>query len=149
MKAEKDFVAFIELLNSHKVRYLIIGGYAYSYHAEPRFTKDIDFFIDRSKANSERLVDVLRDFGFADLGLQANDFRQPGRLIQLGFAPLRIDIATSISGVSFGACWRNKVIGRYGGRMAYFISRKDLIKNKTASGRPQDLLDAAELKALA
>jgi len=149
MKAEKDFVAFIELLNSHKVRYLIIGGYAYSYHAEPRFTKDIDFFIDRSKANSERLTAALGDFGFADLGLRADDFRQAGRLIQLGYAPLRIDIATSISGVDFSACWKKKVMGRFGGQIAYFISRRDLIKNKTASGRPQDLLDAAKLKALA
>jgi len=101
MKTEKDFVAFIALLNSHKVRYLIIGGYAYSYHAEPRFTKDIDFFIDRTKRNAGRLIAVLRDFGFGELGLRSGDFEQPEKLIQLGYAPLRIDIATSISGVNF------------------------------------------------
>lgn len=149
MKNEKDFKEFIELLNSHKARYVIVGGYAFSYHAEPRFTKDLDFFIDRSKENSRRMVRVLEGFGFKELELEPGDFEKPGQMIQLGYAPLRIDIVTSISGVSFEQCWRNKVAGKFGGVPAFYISVKDLIRNKRAAGRPQDLVDADKLRAYA
>jgi len=148
MRVENDFKEFIELLNEHKVRYLIIGGFAYSFYAEPRFTKDIDFYIDISSVNVNKILKVLEKFGFKDVGLTKEDFQQPKQIIQLGNAPLRIDIVTSIDGVSFKEAWNNRTSGKYGNLNAYFISKSDLIKNKKATGRAQDIADIEKLKKI-
>ena len=148
MRVENDFKEFIELLNEHKVRYLIIGGFAYSFYAEPRFTKDIDFYIDISSVNVNKILKVLEKFGFKDVGLTKEDFQQPKQIIQLGNAPLRIDIVTSIDGVSFKEAWNNRTSGKYGNLNAYFISKSDLIKNKKATGRTQDIADIEKLKKI-
>jgi hypothetical protein len=148
MRVENDFKEFIELLNEHKVRYLIIGGFAYSFYAEPRFTKDIDFYIDTSSVNVNKILKVLEKFGFKDVGLTKEDFQQPKQIIQLGNAPLRIDIVTSIDGVSFKEAWNNRTSGKYGNLKAYFISKSDLIKNKKATGRAQDIADIEKLKKI-
>ena len=148
MRVESDFKEFIELLNEHKVRYLIIGGFAYSFYAEPRFTKDIDFYIDTSSVNANKMLNVLEKFGFKDVGLTKEDFQQPKQIIQLGNAPLRIDIVTSIDGVSFKEAWNNRTSGKYGNLNAYFISKSDLIKNKKATGRAQDIADIEKLKKI-
>jgi hypothetical protein len=148
MRVENDFKKFIELLNEHKVRYVIVGGFAYSFYAEPRFTKDIDFYIDSSSANANKMLRVLEKFGFKDVGLTKNDFQQPDQIIQLGNAPLRIDIVTSIDGVNFKQAWNNRTTGKYGNLKANFISKSDLIKNKRASGRAQDIADVEKLKKI-
>jgi len=146
MKVEKDFRKFIELLNSHNVHYLIIGGFAYSFHAEPRYTKDIDILIEQSKKNAKKILGALKDFGFTDIGLTEKDFLESGQVIQLGVAPVRIDILTSIKGIDFQKFWENRVIGRYGDIDVFFISKQDLIKCKRASGRKQDLADIEKLE---
>ena len=148
MRVENDFKKFIGLLNEHKVRYLIIGGFAYSFYAEPRFTKDIDFYIDTSSVNANKLLRVLEKFGFKDVGLTKDDFQQPEQIIQLGNAPLRIDIVTSIDGVNFKEAWNNRTSGKYGNLNAKFISKSDLIKNKKATGRAQDIADLEKLKKI-
>jgi hypothetical protein len=148
MRVENDFKKFIGLLNEHKVRYLIIGGFAYSFYAEPRFTKDIDFYIDTSSVNANKLLKVLEKFGFKDVDLTKDDFQQPEQIIQLGNAPLRIDIVTSIDGVNFKEAWNNRASGRYGNLNANFISKSDLIKNKKATGRVQDIADLEKLKKI-
>lgn len=148
MRVENDFKKFIGLLNEHKVRYLIIGGFAYSFYAEPRFTKDIDFYIDTSSVNANKLLKVLEKFGFKDVDLTKDDFQQPEQIIQLGNAPLRIDIVTSIDGVNFKEAWNNRASGRYGNLNANFISKSDLIKNKKATGRAQDIADLEKLKKI-
>ena len=103
LKLPKDLREFIELLNSHEVRYLIVGGYAVAYHGHPRATGDIDFVVEVSEENARKLEAVLLDFGFGGLGLTAADFLQPGIVVQLGYPPNRIDLLTTISGASFEA----------------------------------------------
>lgn len=145
MRTEKDFKEFIGLLNRHSVKYLIIGGFAYSYYAEPRYTKDIDIFIKASEDNAEAIIRVLADFGFENMGLTKEDFLVNGQIIQLGIEPVRIDILNCIAGVDFDSAWVNRTNGRYGDISANFISREDLIKTKKATGRKQDLADLENL----
>ena len=148
MRIEKDFKEFIALLNTNKVRYMIVGGFAFSFHAEPRFTKDIDIFILTDIPNSRRILKSVEDFGFTKSGLTKDDFISPGRVIQLGHAPVRIDIVTSIDGVGFADAWKKRVTGNYGGVPAFFISKNDLIKNKLSLKRPQDLVDVRRLREI-
>lgn len=145
MKLSQDFEEFIRLLNKYEVYYLIVGGYAYAIHAEPRFTKDLDVFIQSDRGNAEKLLIVLKEFGFDSLGLKTNDFIQPNQVIQLGQPPLRIDLLTSISGVDFDAAWENKIQGIYGSQKVNFIGKEELIKNKKATGRKSDLDDLERL----
>ena len=148
MRIEKGFSEFIALLNTHEVHYLVVGGFAFSFYAEPRFTRDIDFLIDISTRNTEKLLRALDEFGFGSIGLKAEDFQQPGRTVQLGHDPIRIDILTSIEGVTFGEAWCNRVEGRYGNHLVYFISKKDLIRNKPTLGRTRDLADIEKLESI-
>jgi hypothetical protein len=146
MREEKDFKEFIGLLNKNNVKYLVIGGFAFTYYAKPRFTKDIDLFVESSEENSKKIIDVLDQFGFGDIGLEEKDFQKPDQIIQLGYSPLRIDILTSISGVDFGYAWKNKHEGVYGNIPCFFISVEDLIKNKETTARPLDIEDVNILK---
>ncbi len=148
MRVEKDFAEFIALLNKNSVRYLVIGGYAFSFHAEPRFTKDIDFFVDGTEENAERLLNVLAEFGFKDIALKKDDFSKPGNIIQLGVPPVRIDLMTSVTGLDFAPAWENRITATYGSVPAFFISKSDLIQNKTATGRKQDLSDVEKLQKI-
>lgn len=148
MRIEKDFKEFIGSLNKNKVRYLIVVGFAYSFHAEPRFTKDIDIFIQTSVANAKKTLKTIEEFGFKNSGLKTEDFLTPDQIVQLGKAPVRIDIPTSIKGVRFEAAWKNRKLGKYGDLPAYFISKNDLIRNKLALKRPQDMADVERLKEI-
>jgi Nucleotidyltransferase of unknown function (DUF6036) len=143
-----DFVEFIESCVNREVKFLVVGGYALAAHGHPRATKDLDVWVRTDPANAERVVQALNDFGMGSLGLTANDFLEPGVVIQLGYAPIRIDLLTSISGVDFERCWKNRTTVDIGGVEAGFISATDLITNKRASGRPQDLVDADTLERL-
>lgn len=146
MRLEKDYEEFIGLLNEHNVRYLVVGAYAVSYYARPRNTGDIDFFIDNSSENISNILQVLKKFGFGELTLTPNDFEGNDNIIQLGYEPVRIDIMTDISGVSFDQAYKNKVQGKLGDQSVYFISLNDLITNKKASDRTQDKADAELLE---
>lgn len=146
METSKDFEELFELLNRNNVRYLVVGGYAYAVHAEPRYTKDLDIFFERSRKNAEKIRDTLKEFGMGSLGLTVDDFLKPGRMIQIGYEPLRIDLINEIDGVSFNEAWENKIESNYGQQSIFVIGKADLIKNKKASGREQDLLDAGNLE---
>ena len=148
MRVEKDFKEFIELLNRHNVKYLIVGGFAFSYYAEPRYTKDIDIFINASPENAKLLMNVMKDFGFGAIGLSEDDFLKQGQIIQLGNEPVRIDIINSISVIDFESAWENRTVGKYGDIPANFISKPDLIKNKKATGRKQDIADIEKLNKI-
>jgi len=148
MRIEKDFKEFIELLNRNSVRYLVVGGFAVAFHAEPRFTKDIDFFLDRSKKNAERVLETLKQFGFGNIGLSKSDFIKPGDIVQLGLPPVRIDLMTSLTGLDFAAAWKNRVVEKYGDIPVFFISKEDLIHNKKAMGRMRDLGDLEMLEKI-
>jgi predicted nucleotidyltransferase len=146
MKLHKDLREFVALLNSAGVRYVIVGGHAVAFHGHPRYTGDIDFFIERSEDNAARVEKVLRDFGFGQTGFQAKDFLEPESVVQLGRPPNRIDLLTTISGVSFPEAWANRVSGLLDDIPVSFLGRDDLLKNKRASGRPQDLADLSHLE---
>ena len=148
MRIEKDFKEFIELLNKNSVHYLIVGGYAFSFHAEPRFTKDIDFFVEGSEENAERVLNALAGFGFKNIGLVKDDFIKSENIVQLGVPPVRIDLMTSVTGLDFTAAWENRVTGSYGDTPAFYISKADLIQNKIAVGRKQDLSDVDRLQII-
>jgi hypothetical protein len=146
METSKDFEEFFELLNSRKVHYVVVGGYAFAVHAKPKYTGDIDVFVDSSTANAQNLLKVLEEFGFGELGISLEDLTKADQVIQLGNPPLRIDILTSISGVSFQEAWKNKITGKYGEQAVNFIGKADLIRNKKASGRKKDMLDLEDLQ---
>ena len=145
MGISKDFEEFFGLLNGHSVRYLVVGGYAVAIHAKPRFTDDLDILVDPDRANAQNVMAVLNDFGFGDVGVVLGDLTRPDQVIQLGFPPLRIDLLTSISGVSFSDAWERRVGGKYGGQDVYFISKQDLITSKKGTGRSRDILDVEDL----
>ncbi len=144
----KDFVEFIECCAAREVKFLVVGGYALAAHGHPRATKDLDVWIMIEPANAERLVEALNDFGMRSVGLEADDFLEPEVVVQLGYPPIRIDLITSATGVDFEQCWDNRVLVPVGSVVAGFISREDLIANKTASARPQDLVDVNILRDL-
>lgn len=147
MRLEKDFEEFIALLNDRKVRYVVVGAYAVSFYARPRNTGDIDFFVDNSEDNISKLFQVLNDFGFGSLDISHEQLKKEDSILQLGYEPVRIDIMTGISGLSFEEVYSNKVKGRLGDEQVNFISLNDLIINKRASNRTKDQADAELLEA--
>jgi len=146
MKVEKDYRDFLKSLNAKKARYLIVGGYAYSYHAEPRYTKDIDILVEATEENGIKVVAAIADFLGMAPKLGASDFLRRDMVVQLGVAPVRIDVITACSGIEFQSAWKNRIRAKYGDISVSFISLEDLIKNKRAVGRDRDLLDAKYLE---
>jgi len=146
MALNPDFKEFIQLLNAHNVRYLVVGGYAVAFHGYPRNTKDIDIWLWLDAANADRLVQALNDFGFGSIGLNAADFLEPDQIIQLGYPPARIDLLTTVPGVDFEDCYRSRLEVETGGITVNLIDLENLKRNKRASGRPQDLADLANLE---
>jgi len=140
-----DFEEFFRLLNVHKVKYLVVGGYAFAVHAFPRFTNDLDIWIDTDVKNAEKILQVLNDFGFKELEVTIEDLTNPDRIIQLGYPPLRIDLLTDIDGVEFSAAWENKDSSSYGKQKINIINRELFIRNKLASGRKKDKEDLEKL----
>jgi|KBSSwiStaDraftv2_1062776.scaffolds.fasta_scaffold746714_2 hypothetical protein len=148
MNLEDDLREFVELLNALNVHYVVVGGFAVAHHGHPRYTGDLDLFIERTPENAERLVHVMESFGFADLNLSADDFLQEDLVIQLGVPPNRIDLLTFLSGVDFEETWATREQADIGGVSVPIISKELLKRNKTATGRSQDLADLEHLDNL-
>jgi hypothetical protein len=146
MRIEKDFRDFLTLLGAKKARYLIVGGFAYSYYAEPRYTRDIDILVEATEETGKKVVAAISEFWGTKPAIDPSDFLRRDMIIQLGFAPVRIDIITACAGIEFKSAWKNKVKAKYGDINVHFISLEDLIKNKKAVGRDQDLLDVKYLE---
>ena len=142
----QDFKEFIQLLNDNQVNYLVIGGYAVAVHGHPRYTKDIDIWIEISEENSQKIITALTEFGFGSLGLTAQDFQEPHQIIQLGYPPNRIDLITSPDGIDFQTCYASKIEVILNDITVKFIDLDNLKKNKLASGRFQDLADLENLR---
>jgi hypothetical protein len=142
----QDFKEFLESLNANDVKYLVVGGYAVAAHGHPRYTKDLDVWIENSPVNAARMRKALEDFGFGSLNLTDDDFTKPDTIIQLGYPPNRIDILTTLAGVTFGDCFEARQEIEVLGLSVYFIDVENLIKNKRATGRTQDLADAESLE---
>jgi predicted nucleotidyltransferase len=142
----QDFREFIELLIKHKAEYLIVGGYAVGVHGHPRYTGDLDIWLNPSPENAELILQSVREFGFSSFGLTQADFTKPGNVIQLGYPPLRIDLLTGIDGVTFVECYKNRKEVIIDDLKVNFIGYKDLLKNKKESGRPRDIDDIDNLR---
>lgn len=145
MEVQKDFKELLGLFNGHNVEYMIVGAYALAYHGVPRFTGDIDILVRPSAENARKILSSLADFGFGSLGLSADDFKGPDSVVQLGVPPVRIDIITSITGVSWEEADKGKREGLYGDVPVYFLGREEFIANKRAIGRKKDLADVESL----
>ncbi|MGB4870170.1 MAG: hypothetical protein WBP47_08970 [Candidatus Promineifilaceae bacterium] len=147
MILNQDFKEFVQSLNNNRVRYLIIGGYAVAFHGHPRYTKDLDIWIESNQNNAQRLLDALAEFGFGALDLDIADFLEPGQIIQLGYPPNRIDLLTSLKGVDFAACYPARVTLTLDDVELNFIDLENLKRNKRAAGRLQDLADIENLES--
>ena len=147
-----DFKELLSVLNAHRVKYLVIGAYAVSIHAQPRATKDLDILVKADAENARSLFAALSQFGAPLEGLSATDFAEPGPFLRMGREPVGVDILTSIPGVEFDPAWERRVedvIDPASGLKVSFISREDLIAGKLASGRLQDLADVEAIRKAA
>ena len=140
-----DFKEFLKLLNSHRVEYLLIGGYAVGYHGYPRPTGDMDVWIAVKPDNAARVARALTDFGFSPEDVPTSLFMEPGRITRMGVPPLRLEIITGISGVKFEECFARRVTAAIDGVEVDLIALDDLRTNKKASGRHKDLNDLEQL----
>ncbi len=141
----RDFREFIQSLNDNQVRYLVVGGYAVAMHGHPRYTKDLDVWLEMTAENAHQVVAALDQFGFSSLGLAVDDFLAPRQVIQLGYPPSRIDLLSTLPGVDFPTCYRTRIQVEMDGVVVNFIDLENLKKNKQASGRHQDLADLESL----
>ena len=137
----RDLHEFIHLLNTKDVKYMIVGAWAVAFYARPRYTGDLDVFVQCEPDNASRLMEVIEDFGFAGTGIEAADFLKPDYVIQLGRAPHRIDLLTGISGVHFEEAWASRSTASISGLDVSIIGRKHLIQNKRAADRAKDRAD--------
>jgi predicted nucleotidyltransferase len=144
----QDFLGFIELLEAEKVDYLIVGGYAVGLHGFPRYTGDIDFFVEISTGNAGKILRVFEKFGFGDIGLTLGDFLEKDFVVEIGREPRKIQVLTGIDGVSFNECFERKIEVEIGRINMKFIGKDDLMRNQAASGRPKDRIDLEELGKL-
>jgi len=141
-----DLEELFRLFEKRSVEYMVVGGYAVAFHGYPRFTKDIDIFFDASEENIERLRNSLVAFGFEHQDLPEEAFSDQDNVLAFGVEPSRVDLLSDIDGVKFSEAKPNAVQGTYGGVKIVFIGLDDLIKNKKASGRSQDKVDAEKLE---
>ena len=143
MAENPHYKELLQLLNEFEVEYLIVGGFAVMKYGEPRYTKDLDVWVNNSSQNSDRVVAALKKFG-APLdhdGISAETFTEKQVVYQIGIAPVRIDILTGITGVEFSNAWKKRVASTFFGVPVHFISLDDLTTNKEALGRSSDLKD--------
>jgi hypothetical protein len=140
-----DFKEFLQLLNTHGVEYLLVGGYAVGYHGYPRATVDLDIWVARNPHNAEKLVSVLKEFGFDVKELSEDLFLEENKIIRMGAPPIRIEVITSASGVDFEECYRKRVTDIIDDVEVHFINLEHLKRNKKASGRYKDLDDLEHL----
>ncbi len=145
MEIQPDFKELLELFNAHGVEYIIVGGYALAFHGVPRYTGDIDILINPTIPNSQKIMVALDEFGFGSLGLSEKDFQNPDNIIQLGVPPVRIDLITSISGVSIEEAFSKSIEGKYSDISVKYIGREQFVANKRSTGR---LKDRSDLEAL-
>ena len=146
--AHRDYEEFIAALNRRGARYLIVGAHAVAFHARPRATKDLDILLEPTSINAQKVLAALRDFfGGADLGYTVADLTDPRWIIQLGVAPVRIDLLSRLPGCpNFQTAWKNRVQSKFAGVRAYYVGLDDLIRIKVATGRAQDAVDARVLR---
>lgn len=147
MKIHPDFADFIASLNGNQVEFVIVGAYALAFLGAPRYTGDVDIWIRPVPANAQALLRAVERFGFQSLSLTEQDVLS-GKIIQLGYPPVRIDLLTQLDGVTADEIWNSRQEGPFGDQTVFYIGREVLIKNKRAAGRPKDVADLASLGAV-
>ena len=145
LRSSGDFKELLSLFNDEGVRYLIVGAFALAYFGRPRYTKDLDVWVDPKSDNPIRVFRALAKFGAPLENVTVEDFADEETIFQIGVEPVRIDILPGISGVEFDAAWARRILAEYAGIAVNMISRDDYIANKSASGRPHDLRDIETL----
>lgn len=145
MEIQPDFRDLFVLLNAHKVDYIIVGAHALAHYGSPRYTGDIDILVRPDRENAVRIIETLKEFGFGSVGLAAEDFIAPDNVIQLGVAPVRVDLITSLTGVSWEQALAGITDGMYGNIPVKYIGKEQFIANKRAIGRKKDLADIEAL----
>jgi hypothetical protein len=141
VEVQQDFRDLLALLNKYKVEYMIVGAYALGFHGAPRYTGDLDVLVRPDPTNARSIMKALIEFEFGSVGLTAADFEEEGKVVQLGFPPVRVDILTSITGVSWEQAESGRVKGQFGEVTVHYIGRDEFIANKRALGRKKDLAD--------
>ena len=149
VKLDKDLHELLERFRSNGVEFLVVGGHAVAFHGHPRLTEVLDLFVRADLSNGQRIVAALEEFGFGALNVTPDDFVADDRVIQLGRAPNRVDLLTRLYGVEFADAWQRRVAARLDATPVWMIGRDDLIRNKRATGRTQDIADAEFLESIA
>lgn len=148
MQPNPDLIDLLAALNAERAEYLIVGAYAFAFHGRPRATSDVDVFVGVDPHNGEKVWRALVAFGAPLSELRIEDLSSPGTFFVMGRPPNQIDIITSIDGVSFEQAWKARVASTYGGVPVNYLGKAELIANKKAAGRPQDLADVAYLESI-
>jgi hypothetical protein len=144
-----DFLDLLRSLLAADARFMIVGAYAVGVHGHPRATKDLDVWVEPSVENAPKVMRALREFGAPLMGLTQKDLETPEAGLQIGLEPLRIDVLTKISGISFEQAWPSRTHADFGeGLHCPVIGIDALISNKRAAARPQDLADVAALEKI-
>lgn len=147
METNLDFRDLFRCLNDEGARYLVAGAYAVIFHTEPRFTKDLDIWIDPTRENAKRVWDALARFGAPLSGVATEDFCDPELVYQVGVEPNRFDILMAVKGLAFEDAWERRVQSTYVGEPIAILGLEDTIRAKKSAGRPQDLIDLGHLKS--
>ena len=135
-----DFNEFVAALNKNRIDYVIVGSFALAFHGYPRATGDIDFWIRPTPVNLKALFNALSDFGFEELEISEDDLMS-GKIIQLGYPPVRIDLITVLDGLKEEEIWKTRAKGRFADHDVFYLGRSAFIRNKRALGRHKDLAD--------
>jgi len=143
-----NFKDLLAEFNAHEVEYMVVGAHALAAHGHVRATKDLDVFIRPSMDNAIKVMEALASFGAPLHDLTTEDLSKPGTVFQIGVPPVRIDVINEIDGVAFSKAWSNRLQTQFAGVSVAVLSREDLIRNKRASGRTQDLADLEVLAGL-
>ncbi len=146
MDINQDFSDLFAAFNASGVEYLVVGAHALAAHGHVRATKDIDVWVRASRENAPKIIAALSSFGAPLSSVAESDFAEPGLVFQIGVAPVRIDILTEVDGLTFSDAWHNRLETTFGEHACFVLCKEDLIKNKRASGRPQDLVDIERLE---
>jgi hypothetical protein len=146
MEISRDFKEWLELLNANKVEYFVVGAHALAFHGFPRFTGDLDILVKPDKENARRLLKALGEFGFGSLQLTEDDFCGPDAVVQLGYPPVRIDILTTLTGVTWDQIQSGKSTGTLASVPVLYLGKQELILNKKTLGRKKDLADIEGLE---
>ena len=146
MNVISDYEELFKILNAEKIKYLVIGAYAVMYYSQPRYTKDIDVWVIPELNDVNKIYAAFKKFGAPLRGIKPKDFKDKAMILQIGIAPVRIDILLGVSGVSVQKAWKNKKRIRYGETPVYILAKNDLIATKKKAGRPQDQIDLENLK---